>query len=84
MQYTVITMSASRLGDPVEQEDVDRYNALVADELVKAGLDDQYSVSVSLTGNHVDALPIRWDEELKAALESAWERFCNGEDVATE
>jgi len=82
MQYTVITVSASILGDPVEQADVDRYNALVDEELANAGLDDLYSVSVSLGSGHADTIvEARHDPELAEALEVAWERFCAGESA---
>ena len=82
MQYTVITVSASILGDPVEQEDVDRYNALVEEELANAGLDDLYDVSVSLGSGYDDTIvEARNDPELAEALEVAWERFCAGESA---
>lgn len=81
MQYTVITVSASMLGDPVDQGSVDRYNKLVAEELVNADLDSLYSVSVSLDGGYADTITEAWhDSELDAALERAWARFCNGEE----
>jgi len=82
MQYTVITVSASILGDPVEQEDVDRYNALVEEDLVNAGLDNLYSVCASLGSGHADTIVEAWhDPELAEALKVAWERFCAGESA---
>jgi len=80
VQYTVITLNADTLGDvsSATQDDLDRYNGLVADELAVAGLDGQYRVEASFNGDGV--LPT-WDDELTEAVARAWERFCEGEQV---
>lgn len=79
MQYTVIFENADVLGDAsvAEQADLDRYNALVAEEIAAAGLGNQYRVEATFDGS--DEVPA--DDDLKAAINRAFDRFCNGEQA---
>ncbi len=77
MQYTVIFQNADVLGDTstATQDDLDRYNTLVAEELAAVGLEQQYRVEATFDGD--GTLP--QDDALRAAVNRAFDRFCAGD-----
>lgn len=82
MQYQFIELSADRLGYPVEQEDVDRFNALLAEEIEKDGLSGQYRIELTLEGGLDGWSPRNEHADLYDAMEMAWIRFERGEEAA--
>ena len=81
-QYKVIFLSADRLGYPVEQEDVDRYNGLLAEEIAAVGLDKQYRIELTLDGGLDGWSPRNEHADLYDAMERAWIRFERGQEAA--
>ena len=84
MQYQFIELNAQMLGDTDEmtQEDIDRYNALLAEEIDKVGLSKQYRIEITRDGGLVGWSPRNEHADLYDALEWTWIRFSRGEEAA--
>lgn len=83
MAYTVYAEYPDALGpaSDVTDADIERYNALLAAEVQRAGLDGECKVIVSRDAGRFTLFDSRtWlPDGLREAIAAAWERFCKGE-----